>query len=217
MVEFTLVIGNKNYSSWSLRPWLAMKYFGVKFDEILLPLDTPKFARDIRQYSPTGRVPILLHRSRKIWDSLAILEYLAEQVSEAKWWPEDVDARAFARSVSAEMHSGFQSLRQTMPMNCRARLPGSGMTAETLKDIYRVTELWRECRQRFGAGGAMLFGGFTIADAMFAPVVMRFVTYQVKLDPVCENYVQSVLALPAVQEWNEAASVELETIAQEEV
>ncbi len=217
MAEFTLVIGNKNYSSWSLRPWLAMKQFGVEFDEILLPLNTPKFAEEIWRYSPTGRVPILLHESRRVWDSLAILDYLAEQFPSLEWWSRDLDARAIARSISAEMHSGFQSLRQAMPMNCRARLPGKGITADVLKDIHRVTEIWRECRQRFGTDGAMLFGEFTIADAMFAPVVMRFVTYGVELDSVCENYVQSILALPAMQEWNEAASAELDTIAQEEI
>ncbi|BAZ22684.1 glutathione S-transferase domain protein [Kalymmatonema gypsitolerans NIES-4073] len=208
MTQLILVIGNKNYSSWSLRPWLAMKQFGLNFNEIRIALYTPESSSQIRQYSPSGKVPVLLHDNLTIWDSLAIFEYLAEEFSNIYWLPEDKAARAVARSISAEMHSGFQSLRQNMPMNCRARFPGKGMTPEVQKDIDRITAIWRECRQNFGTSGNMLFGKFTIADAMYAPVVSRFVTYGVQLDAICKEYAEAVFALPAMQEWLNAASNE---------
>lgn len=213
MTQLILVIGNKNYSSWSLRPWLAMKQFGLNFNEIRIALYTPESSSQIRQYSPSGKVPVLLHDNLTIWDSLAIFEYLAEEFSNIYWLPEDKAARAVARSISAEMHSGFQSLRQNMPMNCRARFPGKGMTPEVQKDINRITAIWRECRQNFGTGGDMLFGKFTIADAMYAPVVSRFVTYGVQLDAICKKYAEAVFALPAMQEWLNAASNEQEIIS----
>lgn len=212
MAQLTLVIGNKNYSSWSLRPWLAMKQFGLNFNEICIPLYTPESPAQIRQYSLSGKVPVLLHDTQTVWDSLAICEYLAEQFSSMPWWPDDKAARAIARSISAEMHSGFQSLRQNMPMNCRARLPGKGMTPEVQTDINRITAIWQECRQNFGASGDLLFGKFTIADAMFAPVVLRFVTYGVQLDSVAKAYAEAVLSLSAMQEWLAAAEAEPETI-----
>jgi len=213
MTKLKLVIGNKNYSSWSLRPWLAMKQFGLDFDEVRIPLDTPDFTEKIQQYSPSGKVPVLTHDMLTVWETLAICEYLAEQFPKLHWWSEDQTARAIARSISAEMHSGFQNLRQNMPMNCRARLPGKGMTSEVQKDIARITAIWQECRQQFGSGGNLLFGEFTIADAMFAPVVSRFVTYDVQLDPISSAYAEAVLALPAMQEWLKAAEAELETIS----
>jgi glutathione S-transferase len=147
-----------------------------------------------------------------VWDSLAICEYLADEFPTLQWWPQDKTERAVARSISAEMHSGFQNLRQDMPMNCRARLPGKGMTPEVQKDIERITAIWHECRQNFGTSGSMLFGEFTIADAMFAPVVLRFVTYGVQLDSIAQAYTQAVLTLPAMQEWLKAAATEPETI-----
>jgi glutathione S-transferase len=213
MSDLSLVIGNKNYSSWSLRPWLAMKQFGLEFNEICIPLYTPESVSKISQYSPSGKVPVLLHGSLTIWDSLAICEYLAEEYSHLNWWPKDKSARAIARSISAEMHSGFQTLRQNMPMNCRANLPGKGMAIGVQKDINRITTIWQECRQKFGAGGDMLFGKFTIADAMFAPVVLRFVIYDVQLDAIARNYVETILKLPALQEWIKAAETEKEMIA----
>lgn len=216
MAELTLVIGNKNYSSWSLRPWLAMKQFGLEFNEIRIPLDTPESSSKIRQYSPSGKVPVLLHGNQTVWDSLAICEYLAEEFPTMQWWSNDKAAFAFARSISAEMHSGFQNLRQNMPMNCRAKLPGKGMALGVQKDIDRITAIWGECRQKFGAGGDMLFGEFTIADAMFAPVVLRFVTYDVQLDSVARDYVEAILALPAMQEWIKAAQMEEEIISDSE-
>ncbi|HBB35534.1 MAG TPA: glutathione S-transferase [Cyanobacteria bacterium UBA8803] len=212
MNNLTLIIGNKNYSSWSLRPWLAMKQFGVEFDEVRLPLYTPESRAKLKEYSPSGKVPVLLHDTLTVWDSLAICEYLAEQLPTLHWWPQDRTARAIARSISAEMHSGFQSLRQNMPMNCRARLPGKGMTLEVQQDIDRITEIWRKCRQNFGASGTMLFGEFAIADAIFAPVVMRFITYDVSLDSVSRDYAEAILALPAMQEWLKAAENEVEII-----
>lgn len=211
MAQLTLVIGNKNYSSWSLRPWLAMKQFGLDFNEVRIALYTPESPEKIQQFSPSGKVPVLLHDTLTVWDSLAMCEYLAEQFPTLHWWPQDKTARAVARSISAEMHSGFQDLRQNMPMNCRARFPGFGMTPEVQKDIERITAIWRDCRQ-FGSSGSMLFGEFTIADAMFAPVVLRFITYDVKLDQDSRAYAEAILALPAVQEWLKAAETEPETI-----
>ena len=217
MTQLTLVIGNKNYSSWSLRPWLALKQFGVQFDEIRIPLYTPETASKLQQYSPSKKVPVLLHNNQSIWDSLAICEYLAEEFPHLHWWPEDKINRALARSISAEMHSGFQNLRQNMPMNCRAKLPGKGLTPEVQKDIDRITSIWQEFRQKFAANGEMLFGKFTIADAMFAPVVLRFVTYDVQLDSISRKYAQTILELPAIQEWIEAAKKETEVLSQYEL
>ena len=209
MTPLTLVIGNKNYSSWSLRPWLAMKQAGLDFVEVRIPLDTPETRARISRYSPSGRVPVLIHDDLTIWDSLAICEYLAEQFP-GHGLPEDRAARAIARSVSAEMHSGFSNLRQHMPMDCRARLPGQGRVPGVQSDIDRVTEIWRTCRQQFGAGGDFLFGQFTLADAMYAPVVSRFVTYSVELDETAKAYADAVWSLPAMQEWVAAAAAESE-------
>lgn len=213
MSKLTLVIGNKNYSSWSLRPWLAMKQLNLEFEEVRIALYTPESSEKIRAFSPSGKVPVLLHDQLTVWDSLAIFEYLVEQFPTLHWWPEDTTARAIARSISAEMHSGFQHLRQNMPMNCRAKLPGKGMTSEVQTDIERIMSIWQECRQRFGSDGSLLFGEFTIADAMFAPVVTRFVTYDVQLDSVSRAYAEAILALPAMQEWMQAAVAEPEAIA----
>lgn len=212
MTQLTLVIGNKNYSSWSLRPWLAMKQFGLDFNEVRIALYILESKEKIQQLSPSGKVPVLLNNTVTVWDSLAICEYLAEQFPPLHWWPQDKTARAVARSISAEMHSSFLTLRHNMPMNCRAFLPGKGMATGVQADIDRITAIWRECQQNFGAGGEMLFGEFTIADAMFAPVVLRFVTYGVKLDAIAQAYATAVLALPAMQEWLKAAAAEPETI-----
>ncbi len=212
MANLTLIIGNKNYSSWSLRPWLAMKQFGLPFDEIKIPLYTPEAPAKIRQHSPSGKVPALLHGDVVVWDSLAILEYLAEQFSTLHWLPKESKPRAIARSISAEMHSGFTALRETMPMNIRARFPGKGMTSEVQRDIERITAIWREYRQTYSVDGDFLFGNFTIADAMYAPVVMRFVTYNVQLDPISNKYAETILALSASQEWIAAANAETEMI-----
>jgi glutathione S-transferase len=210
MSTFTLIIGNKNYSSWSLRPWLALKQAGVEFAEIRIPLDMPETRNQILRYSPTGRVPALRHGTLTIWDSLAICEYVAEQFPEALLLPEDTAMRAIARSVCAEMHSGFQALRQQLSMDCRARYPYQGFGSDVQQDIDRITTLWQTCRQQYGGGDSFLFGQFTLADAMFAPVTSRFVTYNVPLDTVSQAYVSAVGAMPAMQEWLAAAAIEEE-------
>lgn len=213
MNSLTLVIGNKNYSSWSLRPWLAMKQMGLDFEEIRIPLDTPETHQQILQYSPAGKVPVLLHGDLRVWDSLAICEYLAETFPDRNWYPESKTARAIARSISAEMHSGFSDLRQYMPMDCRSRYPGKGRTPEVEADIARITTIWQECRQQFGQNGDFLFGKFSIADAMYAPVVSRFVTYGVELDPISQAFADAIWHLPALQIWVEAAIAEPESLA----
>ncbi|HSN00880.1 MAG TPA: glutathione S-transferase family protein [Rudaea sp.] len=196
-----LVIGSKNYSSWSLRPWLVLRVFGVAFDEILLPLDTPEFHERIHRYSPTGRVPVLHDGVVRVWDSLAIAEYANERWLGGRGWPADTAARALARSISAEMHSGFAALRTELPMNWRKRVKNHPISKDAQADIARVKAIWREARERFGAGGPFLFGAFGIADAMYAPVVLRFVSYDVALDPVERAYADAILALPALREW----------------
>ncbi|MBD2182063.1 glutathione S-transferase family protein [Aerosakkonema funiforme] len=216
MTEFTLIIGNKNYSSWSLRPWLVLKHLGIEFTEIRIPLYTPTAKQEILRYSPNGKVPALLHKDLSVWESLSICEYLAECFPEANLWPIDRQARAIARSVSQEMHAGFANLRQHMSMNCRARLPGKGRQPGVAEDIQRIVSIWQDCRQKFESGGDFLFGHFTIADAMFAPVVSRFITYSVELDPVSSVYANTIWSLPAMQDWVKDAIAETERIEQYE-
>ena len=208
MNELTLVVATKNYSSWSLRPYLALAHTGQPFREVVVQLGQPDTAANIAKHSPSGRVPALVHGELVIWDSLAICEYLAELFPQAKLWPQDATARAVARSATAEMHSGFATLRTHMPMNLRARRPGEGRAPGVAEDISRVTQLWRECRERHGKGGPFLFGAFSIADAFYAPVVTRFVTYGVELDAVGQAYRDAVLALPAMRAWTEASQGE---------
>jgi glutathione S-transferase len=208
MADITIYLGNKNYSSWSLRPWLALKQTGAPFDEEVIPLDEPTTRSTVLRFSPSGRVPALKHNELTVWDSLAICEYLAETFPQAKLWPEDKAARAVARAVSAEMHSGFAALRNHLPMNMRSAFPNRGVTPEVQSDINRITAIWRDCRKRFGASGPFLFGGFTIADAMYAPVVSRFRTYKIELEEETQAYTDAVWALPALQEWLTAAKNE---------
>jgi glutathione S-transferase len=208
MADLTIYVGNKNYSSWSLRPWLALKRTGAAFEEVVIPLSEPATKATILRHSPNGKVPALKHGALTVWDSLAICEYLAETFSKTHLWPADKAARATARAVSAEMHSGFAALRNHLPMNVRSSFPNRGVTPEVQADINRITALWRECRKRFGSGGDFLFSEFTNADAMFAPVVSRFRTYRVELDEVAQAYVDAVWALPAMQEWAVAAGNE---------
>lgn len=212
MTQLTLIIGNKNYSSWSLRPWLAMKQTGLDFAEIRIPLDTPDTHREIRRYSPSGRVPVLLHDGITIWESWAICEYIVENFA-PQLLPRDREARAIARSVSLEMHAGFTDLRRNMPMDCRNRFPGEGMNLNVRADITRIQEIWRNCRDRFGQDGPFLFGEFSLADAMFAPVISRFVTYGVLLTDVEKTYAATVWELPVMQEWLADASQEKEIIS----
>jgi glutathione S-transferase len=217
MTALTLVLGNKNYSSWSLRAWLALEATGAAFDEIVIPLWLDGAKEQILAHSPSGKVPALRHGDLVVWESLAICEHLAEAFPDAELWPADPAARAAARSASHEMHAGFMALRRAMPMNCRASKPGRGMADGVAADIERVGAIWRDCRERFGAGGALLFGGFTIADAMFAPIASRFRTYGVALDPVSAAYVQAVHALPAMRSWIAAAEAEPQTVDQFEI
>jgi len=212
MAEFTLVVGNKNYSSWSMRGGLMVRAAGIDCDEIVIPLDRPETQAAIRKHSPSGRVPVLLHRGLAIWESLAIAEYLNDLKPEATLWPSSAAARAHARSISAEMHAGFLDLRTHMPMNIRSSFPGKGMTPGVRTDIERITSMWRDCRKRFGGAfpkdDGFLFGTFGAADAMYAPVVTRFRTYGVTLDADSEAYAAAVLAHPAVKEWIDAAANE---------
>ena len=215
-MSLTLVIGNKNYSSWSLRPWIALQQAGIAFKEVVIPLDQADTKASIAVRSPAGRVPVLIHNDLHIWDSLAILEYLAETFADKNLWPRDARARARARAISAEMHSGFGAMRSAMPMNCRAQLPNLGVTPESTRDIARIVDIWTTCRTEFGAGGNFLFGAFSIADAFFAPVTSRFITYAVKLPPAAAIYIDAVQKLPAMQAWNAAARAEPWVIADDE-
>ncbi len=208
-----LVIGNKNYSSWSLRPWLLLRHFGVDFDEIRLPLDTPEFHARIREYSPPARVPALRAGELSLWDSLAICEYANERWLDGRGWPCDRVARTLARAAAAEMHSGFADLRGQLPMNSRRKPDGYRWDAAAQRDIDRVLALWGELRERFGAGGGFLCGDFGIVDAMFAPVAVRFDGYGVPAAGAAAEYLQALLAAPALREWREAAAAEAETVA----
>ena len=209
MAEFTLVIGNKNYSSWSLRGWLMARIAGIEFEEIVVPLDLPETQTAIRKHSPSGRVPVLLHRGLAVWESLAIAEYLNDLKPESGLWPPSAAARAHARAISTEMHAGFMDLRTNMPMNIRASYPGKGMTPGVRADIERITGLWRDCRKRFAGAfqkdDGFLFGNFSAADAMYAPVVQRFIAYDVGVSAPARAYMESMTALPAWREWRRAA------------
>lgn len=213
MTAFTIVIGNKNYSSWSLRPWLALKATGQPFAEIMIALRQPDTKALILSHSPAGKVPVLKHGDLQVWDSLAICEYLAELFPEAGLWPADVRARAVARAVSAEMHAGFAALRRDLPMDMAGLSDTTLVPGEEAKaDIARVQQIWQDCRGRFGDhaedGGPFLFGRFSLADCMFAPVASRFRSYGVPLEPVSAAYVEAIHAWPAMQEWCAAAALE---------
>jgi glutathione S-transferase len=206
MADLTIYLGNKNYSSWSLRGWLMLKRTTVAFDEVVIPLDESSTRETILKFSPSGRVPALHHAGNVIWESLAIGEYLAEAFPSFDLWPKDPAARALARTVSTEMHAGFPALRQQLPMNIRSSFPGRDISAEAQSDINRVMSIWRDCRTRFGDGnGDFLFGHFTIADAMFAPVASRFRTYRIETEREAAAYCDALLGMPAMQEWTTAA------------
>lgn len=211
-----LVIGNYNYSSWSLRAWFFMQAVGMDFDVERLPLDTPEFAERIDEFSPTGRVPVLLLGDEIIWDSLAICMEVAERLAPHAGWPTKPTHRALARSICSEMHSGYPALRAQMPMNCRATDRKVERTPELDADIWRVCHIWRENRARHADDGPWLFGHFSIVDAMFAPVVFRFRTYGVELDEEEAAYARTVLEHPAIRRWLAQASAEAEVIRAEE-
>ncbi len=209
-----LVIGNRNYSSWSLRAWLFSAHAGIPIDTLRLPLDTPEFRQRIGDYSPAGLVPVLIHGSLHVWDSLAICEYLAEVFSIANAWPEDVAARARARSLACEMHAGFPHLRRELPMNCRARDRRLVPSPAAQHDIDRIIDIWEA---QLGRDGPWLFGEFGIVDAMFAPVALRFLTYGVAVPTASATWIEALVGLPAMAEWLREARAESEVQAAEEV
>jgi glutathione S-transferase len=204
-----LVIGNKNYSSWSMRPWLALRAANIPFEEVLIPLYTGDADKQrILSFTRSGKVPALVDGDVTVWDSLAIIEYLAERFPEARLWPEDRARRAHARSISAEMHSGFAALRNECGMNLHRPVRPIALSSEARADIGRVQQIWSECRERYAKFGPFLFGAFGGADAMFAPVVHRFRTYAIAGAPEVQAYMDSMMALPAFQEWTRAALAE---------
>lgn len=217
MDTFELIIGNKAYSSWSMRPWLALKHAGAVFSERRIPLYVEGYKQKLLEYGPSGKVPVLRHGTVTVWESLAICEYLAELFPERQLWPADAAVRAHARCISAEMHSGFNALRAAMPFNCRASGRHVSLSPEAQRDVERVQTLWRGCRNAYGKGGPWLLGRFSIADAMYVPVALRFVTYSVSLTPVAREYVDSVRSDPAVREWIAAAMTEAEVMESNEV
>jgi glutathione S-transferase len=212
----TLVIANKCYSSWSLRPWLLMKQLGVAFDEITIPLDLPDTKEKVLKHSPAGKVPILSDGDVTVWESIAIMEHVGEAYG-APVWPTDREARAMARSVAAEMHAGFLALRSACPMNLGKKFASRGRGEAVARDVARFSEIVHEARERFGAGGTFLFGAFSAADAMYAPLATRLDTYSIALDPITRAYVDTILSLPAFQEWRSAALKEEWIVPADEV
>ena len=212
-----LVIGNKNYSSWSMRPWIAMKVAGIPFDETLIPFDAPDFKPRLAEMSGTGKVPVLIDGDTHVWESLAILEYVAEKFPQARLWPADSAARAHARAVANEMHAGFLPLRRHLPMNIQRPVETRHPTSEAAAGVKRIDAMWSDCRTRFGEGGQFLFGPFTAADAMYAPIVSRFHTYAVDVGAASRAYMEAVMALPAWKEWEAAALKEEWVVAEDEV
>jgi glutathione S-transferase len=206
--DLTIYLGSKNYSSWSLRAWLALRRVGVPFEEHVFDLTRDGVRDEIARHSASRLVPALRHGEREIWDSLAICEYLAETFPAAGLWPADPGARAVARAVSCEMHSGFVALRGSMPMNVRRLSPGKGRSEAVARDIDRIVKIWSRCRGEFGKGGRFLFGDWTIADCMYAPVVSRFKTYAVETPAGVADYVDSVLSWPDMVDWRNAAGRE---------
>lgn len=212
-----LYIGNKNYSTWSLRSWLLLREAGIEFEEHRILLDVETSADEIAAVSPSGTVPVLKLGELTVWDTMAIAETVAERWSEKQLWPEDPDVRAYARCISAEMHSSFHILRQCMPMNCRAMGRKVPLPDVLTDDIDRVIAIWSECHNRFSGNGGWLFGHFTVADAMFAPVVLRFRTYGINLPESAGFYPHRVLESEAMQDWLAAAETEVEVIEREEI
>lgn len=221
MTKPLLIVGNKNYSSWSLRPYMALAMAGIEFDEKVIPfgqpLGNPEFLKKIRRYSKAGLVPVLVHNGLNIWDTMAILEYIAETWPDRNLWPKNKAARALARSVSAEMHSGFKHLRSACPMNLRRPVAPVPMSNDILRDVARLESLWAQCRKDHGKGGPFLFGKFSIADAMFAPAVTRLDTFAFEVSSGTQHYMNAVLATPAFHAWKAAALKEKWYVAEDEV
>ena len=216
MKPLKLAIANKNYSSWSMRPWVLLTQAGIAFEEIQLKFSDEGEVAGIAPYSPTRQVPVLIADGEPVWDTLAIGEAVAEMFPQLRLWPADTRARQIARSVCAEMHAGFRSLRGAMPMNIRASHPGKGMSPAVQRDIDRIVEIWLSCRARYGGDGELLFGRFTIADAYYAPVATRFLTYAVTLPPEAQRYADTLLELSAVREWMAQARRETEFVRADE-
>lgn len=216
MADLTLVMGNRNYSSWSLRPWLLMRHAGLEFREVRIALDQPDTRQRILEYSPSGRVPVLIHGTLKVWDSLAICEYVSEVLWGGRGWPRDSRVRAEARSAACEMHAGFPALRRELPMNCRARDRHVTLSEDGQADVDRMCEILESSRRRFGHDGRWLFGDFGVADAMFAPVALRFLTYGVDTPPETRDWCGRIAQHPAMTEWISAATAEVEVLEREE-
>ena len=212
MSQLTLVIGNKRYSSWSLRPWMLLRHCGAAFEEIRVALYRPESRAEILRYSPSGKVPLLIDGNVKIWESLAICEYVAERFPAAQLWPNDAATRALARSVASEMHAGFAALRMELPMNVEGPRSGVLPSPEAQADIDRIISLWRDCRGRFASAGPWLFGTYSVTDAMYAPVVLRFSTYRVGLPPEAQAYVETTLADAPLRQWIVAGLAESEVV-----
>ena len=216
-LKLKLIIGNKNYSSWSFRPWIAMKVAGIAFEEEVISLEASDFKARVGKVSGTGKVPALVDGNVHVWESLAILEYLAEKYPHAHLWPADPAARALARAIAAEMHAGFGPLRRHLPMNMWRPVTPRQLTPEVETNVRRIEAIWTDCRRRYGADGAFLFGGFGAADAMYAPVISRFHTYGVEVGATARAYMDVVMALPAWSEWRAAALAEPWVLAEDEV
>ena len=212
-----LVIGNKNYSSWSFRTWLAMKVAGIPFEETLVSLEAADFKARLTALSGAGKVPVLIDGEIRVWESLAILEYLAEKFSQAALWPRDAAARAHARAIASEMHAGFQALRNHLPMNIWRPVKVRPLDDGSKANAERIDAIWRDCRARYAAGGPFLFGAFGAADAMYAPVIWRFHTYAVEVSAVARAYMDAMMALPAWREWADAARRETWVLPHDEV
>jgi glutathione S-transferase len=204
-MTLTLIIGNKNYSSWSLRPWIAMRAAGIAFDEKVIPLYEPGSREKVLRYSPAGKVPVLIDGDAHIWESLAILEHLAEKFPDARLWPSDPGARSHARVAASEMHAGFTALRRACPMNMWLPPKPRPQSDEVMADVARIEALWSDCRARFGRGGPFLFGAFGAVDAMYTPVVARFQSFGLPVGGATRTYMDAVMGLPAWAEWREAA------------
>jgi glutathione S-transferase len=212
-----LIIGNKNYSSWSFRPWLAMKVAGIEFQETLISLDAADFKPRLIALSGAGKVPVLIDGDVRVWESLAILEYLAEKFPGAGLWPRDLAARAHARAIACEMHAGFQALRRQLPMNVRRPVIKRRLDADAIADVARIEAIWNECRSRVAGAEPFLYGAFGAADAMYAPVVWRFHTYAVEVSEVARDYMRALMALPAWGQWREPARAESWVLPHDEV
>jgi glutathione S-transferase len=211
-----LIIGNKNYSSWSMRPWIAMKVANIPFEETVISLNAPDFKKIVGAASGTGKVPVLIDGDCRIWESLAILEYVAEKFPDAKLWPSETHARAHARVVATEMHSGFQALRKSCPMNFWLPVKSRPQPSDVMDNVRRIESIWTDCRRRFGQGGRFLFGVFSAADAMYAPVVSRLHSYGLDVGEVSRAYMDTVMALPAWAEWRAAALKETWILKEDE-